>query len=128
MKHFILSRSALATTMSLALSLVACGGGGDAAPSTPHLTGTAAVGAALAGANVTARCAAGPDITGTTGSDGEFDLSLASGQALPCMVRVTGGSPRDTSQSGDGKWPHQHHALDGAHRGTCSRADASVLV
>lgn len=99
MKHFILSRSALATTMSLALSLVACGGGGDAAPSTPHLTGTAAVGAALAGANVTARCAAGPDITGTTGSDGEFDLSLASGQALPCMVRVTGGSPAVTLHS-----------------------------
>jgi mono/diheme cytochrome c family protein len=79
------------------LALASCGGGGGssstpAAPATPTLTGLAATGAALAGAGVTAKCASGPSVAGTTGADGTFSLPLAAGQAVPCLLEVVSGA------------------------------------
>lgn len=81
----------LATSLSIAMLLAACGGGGGTSSSgrTPslNLSGTAATGAALAGANVQIKCAAG---TGgvTTGADGSFSVVIA-GAALPCVLEVS---------------------------------------
>lgn len=77
--------------------LTACGGG-DATtpvPDTPvatnlDLTGTAAVGKALAGATVSAKCAAGTG-TATAATDGVFSLRI-SGGALPCVLQAVSGS------------------------------------
>lgn len=56
-------------------------------PETPaaslDLSGTAAVGKALAGATVNAKCATGSN-TATAGPDGVFRLSIPGG-ALPCV-------------------------------------------
>ena len=64
----LLLRMALAAVSSGAVILAGCGGGGGgsggpAAPSSLTIAGTAAKGAALPGATVSIRCAAG---TGTT--------------------------------------------------------------
>lgn len=87
-------------SLTLAISLAACGGGGTGADAGPNivssgvsLTGVAATGAALAGAAVTAKCVTGSDVSGTTSSDGSFSLSLSANQTLPCMLKVTGGAP-----------------------------------
>ena len=73
-------------TLGVAGLLVACGGG------TPYqITGLAATGAALASANVTAKCASGPSVTGTTAVDGTFTLVITDGQKLPCMLQVVKG-------------------------------------
>ncbi len=87
------------TSAVLGVVLTGCGGGGGSDSAVPELTGTAAVGAALSGASVTARCASGPDVTGTTAADGHFDLTLDGNQTLPCVLRVTGGSPTVTLHS-----------------------------
>jgi phospholipase/lecithinase/hemolysin len=74
--------------MALGLSaLVAgCGGGGSL-----EIQGFAATGAAIAGADVTARCPQGPELTGKTAADGTFSLELARDQGPPCIVRVSQG-------------------------------------
>jgi len=80
--------------------LVACGGGSDDAPppSPPvpppasaalALSGTAATGAAIAGAAVDVVCSSGT-ASGTTGADGGYSLSV-SGGSLPCVLRVNSG-------------------------------------
>ena len=66
--------------------LVACGG-----TNYPFITGLAATGAALASAAVTAKCASGPTITGTTSADGVFIFDLNNGQTMPCMLQVVKG-------------------------------------
>ena len=81
----------------LAAGLAACGGGGGGNDSTTvaptptplALSGTAANGAAIAGATVEAKCASG-SATATTDSGGVFSLSLATG-ALPCALKVPTG-------------------------------------
>ena len=81
----------------LAAALAACGGGGSssdttaAAPMPTQLTlsGTAAKGAAIAGATVEVKCASGTTTT-TTDSSGKFSLSLATG-VLPCALKVPTG-------------------------------------
>lgn len=99
--------------MKLALSMIAsavlltaCGGGssgssvdgGDnsasasSGTSTASLVGVAATGNAIANATVTAKCATGAAVTGKTGADGSFTLTLAGGQAAPCMLQVSGGN------------------------------------
>ena len=79
MKHDI--RSA-ALGLAASLMLAACGGGGgsDAAPQTPDndtltLQGTAATGAAIAGAAVDVKCAAGSG-SATTAANGNFAVSI----------------------------------------------------
>lgn len=74
---------------ALASSLAACGGGGDAGlPNNPALTlsGTAAVGLALANAPLKVKCQGGSGAA-TTGADGSYTVKLASG-GLPCAVEV----------------------------------------
>ncbi|MCC1496662.1 carboxypeptidase-like regulatory domain-containing protein [Alcanivorax sp. 1008] len=78
---------------SLFLALSGCGGGsGGGGGST--LSGTAAVGAAIVGGTVTARCADGSSFTQavTTDADGSWSGKIDS-SALPCALRVSGGTP-----------------------------------
>jgi hypothetical protein len=92
--------------LALAAGLAACGGGGSssndaAAPVNPpkppapvatELFGTAAVGAPIAGGKVEVRCQGGATLlTATTTATGTWQVDTT-GQALPCAVRVTGGS------------------------------------
>ena len=74
--------------MALVLSAVLVGCGGVSYQS---ITGLAATGAALAGAAVTAKCASGPTMTGTTSAEGAFTLALSNGQTMPCMLQVVKG-------------------------------------
>jgi phospholipase/lecithinase/hemolysin len=71
---------------SAAVALSACGP--DGVPVT--ISGFAATGAAMANANVTAKCVSGPQLTGTTDANGLFVLTL-NNQTAPCIVRVTSG-------------------------------------
>jgi hypothetical protein len=94
----------LVAAMSMAGLLAACGGssGGSDAPAGNNngggngntttgitLTGVVAKGAALAGANVTAKCAGGTVAPVTAGADGRYTLTIANG-TLPCVVQATG--------------------------------------
>ncbi len=81
-----------AAALALGLALTACGGGSssdDDATATDKLviTGTAATGAALAGATVELQCSGGNG-SGTTQADGSYSVSLVA--ALPCVIRVSG--------------------------------------
>ena len=66
------------------------GGGGGGTSTTLSVHGVAATGAALTGANVTAKCATGTQ-TGTTGTDGSYTLSITDG-VLPCVLEASSGS------------------------------------
>ena len=69
------------------------GGGGGGAGTTPttQLAGTAAVGNPLVNASVTLRCNKGAPYVTTTGAEGRWAQALPTA-ALPCVVRVTGGT------------------------------------
>ncbi|MBI5660278.1 MAG: FG-GAP repeat protein [Nitrosomonadales bacterium] len=76
------------------LLLAGCGGGGGGggvASVSSALGGTAAVGSPIAGGTINVSCAAGNALTTTTGSMGDWQVSL-SGQTLPCAVKVSGGT------------------------------------
>jgi hypothetical protein len=76
--------------MLLGLTLAACGGGGgggNVAPQALTLSGTAAVGAAIALAPVEVKCASGTG-SATSRADGAFDVTVSGGR-LPCVLRVT---------------------------------------
>ncbi len=78
-----------------------CGGGGGGgvvpqAASTPSVSGTAATGAAIAGATVTLKDSAGNTRTATTASDGTF--SIATGTLTPPFLLVV-TSPSGTFYS-----------------------------
>jgi len=83
-------RSGLASVVLCALT--ACGGGGDdftasaplAGPSSLNISGTAAIGAALAHASVHVTCSAGA-ATVTSDANGVFTVSITDG-ALPCVL------------------------------------------
>ena len=70
------------------------GGGGSSAPAL-QVSGTAATGAALAGANVQVKCGTGSGSATTTNS-GSYTVSMTGG-ALPCIVQVTGTTADGTS-------------------------------
>ncbi|SPA22843.1 conserved hypothetical protein [Cupriavidus taiwanensis] len=83
-KHLFLTGLAAAV-------LTACGGGGGdstptSGPAATKISGTAAVGAALGGATVQAKCASGSG-TATTAADGTFTLSIE-GATRPCVLSV----------------------------------------
>lgn len=96
----------LALTAGIALVLGGCGGDSDSDPiyvskSKPALSGTAAVGAAITGATVTAKCA---DDTGFTTSPVTTDANgnwrgVIDSAALPCALQVSGGTPSHTLYS-----------------------------
>lgn len=77
--------------------LVACGGGGGGGSTPPPppasitINGTAARGAALPGAAVSVKCAAGTPsaVTATTAGTGAYSLTI-DGATLPCALRVAG--------------------------------------
>lgn len=90
-------KSRIFLTGLAAAVLSACGGGsGDSstslasAPVTTKISGTAAVGAALGGATVQAKCATGSG-TATTAADGTFTLNIDNA-VRPCVLAVTSGS------------------------------------
>ncbi|MDP3425640.1 MAG: hypothetical protein Q8S32_18005 [Burkholderiaceae bacterium] len=74
-------------------SLTACGGSDDP-PASSALSGLAATGAAIANADVTARCVTGPGLTGQTGTDGVFSLPLSATHTAPCMLEVVNGAAK----------------------------------
>ena len=80
----------LMLTAVTSLALVACGGGGN---DDPQLSGTAAIGAPVAGATVQARCAGSGStlLESITSANGTWQINAA-GQSLPCAVRVSGGN------------------------------------
>ena len=85
-------KSKLLLTGLMAAVLTACGGGGgDSAPAaaapTTKISGTAAVGAAIANATVQAKCASGSG-TATTAADGTFTINIANLQR-PCVLSVS---------------------------------------
>lgn len=75
---------------AVALLIAGCGGSGDdASPAASlQLSGTAAIGAAVADADVQVKCAGGSGTTTTTASGG-YTVSITGGK-LPCMIRVSG--------------------------------------
>ncbi len=83
--------------ISLPVALAACGGGGSDTPPPPptatalKLSGTAAVGAPMAGASVTVSCASGSALV-TADAKGVYTVSITDG-ALPCVL---------TAKSADG--------------------------
>lgn len=113
-------------TLSLALIgagvLSACGGGGGGTrppvidTGTVTLTGVAARGAALAGATITAKCAAGTN-TATAGADGSYTMVL-NDAALPCVL----------SASGDGQLLHSVATGSGAGTATANITTLTELL
>ena len=71
--------------LAAAVLLASCGGG-DGTPDF-KLNGVAAAGAPVAGQTVTIKCQLGPVATTTTGSGGQFDVTLTE-QVLPCLLQV----------------------------------------
>jgi hypothetical protein len=54
---------------------------------------------AIANGAVIAKCVAGAPLTGTTDSNGAFELALTADQVAPCILQVTGGTPSVTLYS-----------------------------
>ncbi len=85
--------ASLMLSVAAVATLAACGGGGsDApAPAPATLNGVVAVGRALAGATVDARCRGGFTGTATTTANGSYSIPFTSG-SLPCVLRATSGA------------------------------------
>lgn len=100
----ILRQSQLAAGVMAALLSACGGGGGGSAPVTPSLTltGTAATGAAIAGAPVQVKCASGTG-SATSAADGRYTVEIAAG-SLPCALTVqpAGGSALHSVIEGSG--------------------------
>lgn len=76
-------------TSAVVSLLVACGGSNDPA-STFNITGTAATGAALAGASIAVTCSTGTGAT-TSNADGTFSVGISDGKG-PCVLTATKGA------------------------------------
>lgn len=85
---------------AVGLVVAACGGGGSGSSTgaAPALSGLAATGAGIANATVSAKCASGLPLSGSTDAYGSYTLVL-DGRSLPCMVQATGGTPSVTLHS-----------------------------
>jgi hypothetical protein len=94
-------------------AMVGCGGGSDssssttttaAAPAALKVSGTAATGAAMAGANISVVCSSGTG-TATTSTNGTYAASVTGG-ALPCVLSATSSDGKTVLRSivaGSGK-------------------------
>ncbi|MBV8247104.1 MAG: hypothetical protein JO200_01500 [Comamonas sp.] len=92
MKLEMSTMARVAATFVLPTALVACGGGGGGEQpktSTLKISGTAATGAAMAGAAINVLCAAG-SATANAGPDGSYTASIPDG-ALPCVLSASSG-------------------------------------
>lgn len=87
-----------AVVCGVASAMLGCGGGEGGLGQVVSLTGIAATGKGIDSATVTAKCASGAPLSGTTDATGSYTLAL-DGRTLPCMVRVTGGTPSVTLHS-----------------------------
>lgn len=92
-RFFRLSTLASGTALvSVAALMAACGGGDDLGPATTGvLSGTAATGTPITGGRVDVVCASGAPLSATTSATGTYEVALQ-GQALPCKLKVSGGS------------------------------------
>lgn len=79
----------LASVFALLSAVAACGGGGDD-PKKLTIKGTAATGAAMSDATITAKCATGTQ-TGKAATSGAYSL-VVEGGALPCLLEAKMGS------------------------------------
>ena len=75
-----------ASSLAVAGVLAGCSGSPD------YIDGFAATGAAMANADVTAKCVEGPPVSGKTDANGLFQLRIDNGQVAPCIVQVTDGA------------------------------------
>lgn len=66
------------------------GSSGTTAP-TPNVTGTAATGAPVIGASVTAKCQNSTTVSGTTIAGGAFSLTVPTAD-FPCALQISGGN------------------------------------
>lgn len=85
-----ISRSFFSLFVLVALLFQGCGGGSASstpAPTPVNMSGTAATGAAVAGATITVKDAAGASKTATTGADGKYTIDVA-GMTAPFLVKV----------------------------------------
>ena len=90
------ARGRMLLLAAAAAGLAACGGGDDGGATTPapaatSLSGTAAVGAPIAGGTVQVRCSGANVLESVTSASGTWRVDTT-GQSLPCAVRVTGGN------------------------------------
>ena len=93
MNNDSLHRVRALSALVAATLVAACGGGSDAPPPPPpppaatlSLQGTAATGAAISGAAVTAKCNGGTG-TATSAANGTYAIALTAG-TLPCALKV----------------------------------------
>ena len=85
---------AIPTAIVTGVMLTACGGGGGGggnAQPAASLTGTAATGAPVVGATLTAKCQNSNNVTGTTSATGTFALNIPSAD-FPCALQIIGGN------------------------------------
>ena len=86
--------------ISMTTLLIACGGGGGgggsgggaSSPSTPSLSGVAAIGLALTKASVTLKDSTGKTETTTTDESGNFSFNNVSSFTPPLMLQVNGSA------------------------------------
>ncbi len=95
------NRWALPVFVAVLTNMVACGGGGggggaEGASPVASLAGTAAVGAPLAGAEVTLKDANGKTLSVTADANGSFVFSDISGVVAPAMLKATGTAGGET--------------------------------
>ena len=83
--HSVSTYAAIAAMTGL---LAACGGSDNDAPAATAVTGTAAVGSPLAGAQVAMTCADGSTITGKTNDAGVYTTNAVNFR-LPCIGQAT---------------------------------------
>lgn len=84
-----------------ALALASCGSDNDGKnKNTVTLSGTAAIGAAISGGTLTAKCADGSGFAKTvsTSADGTWSGEI-NNDALPCALKISGGTPAATLHS-----------------------------
>ena len=87
------NRWALPLFVAVLTNMTACGGGGggaEVASPVASLAGTAAVGAPLAGAEVTLKDANGKTLSVTADANGSFVFGDISGVVAPAMIKATG--------------------------------------
>jgi hypothetical protein len=82
------SVSALVAVVAATGLLAACGGSDNDGPPAASISGMAAVGAPLAGAQIALTCADGTTLTATTRADGSYTTNVASFR-LPCIGQAT---------------------------------------